>query len=40
MRNNWLVSSPVTLNFCYSYLKLGLYAYVNKLEEVPELKDT
>lgn len=40
MGNNWLVSSPVTLYFCYSNLKLGLCAFMNELEELPEQKDT
>lgn len=40
MRSNWFVSSPVTLYFYHSYLKLGLCAFVNDLEELPELKDT
>lgn len=37
MGNNWLVSSAVTLYFCYSNLKSGLCAFMN--EELPEQKD-
>lgn len=40
MRNNWLVSSSVTLYFYSSNLKSGLYAFMNELEELPEQKDT
>lgn len=39
LRSN-LVSSPVTLYLYYSYLKLGLCAFVNELEQLPEQKDT
>lgn len=39
LRSN-LVSSPVVLYLYYSYLKLGLCAFVNELEELPEQKDT
>lgn len=38
MGNNWLVSSPVTLCFCYSNLKSGLCAFMNEFEELPEQK--